>query len=31
MNKLIKKIKKYFENNTYTIEEKYQRYAYRFY
>ena len=24
MNKLIKKIKKYFENNTYTIEEKYQ-------
>ena len=31
MNKLIKKIKKYFENNTYIIEEKYQRYAYRFY
>ena len=31
MNKLIKKIKKYFENNAYTVEEKYQRYAYRFY
>ena len=31
MKKLIKKIKKYFENNTYTIEEKYQRDAYRFY
>jgi hypothetical protein len=32
MNKIVKKIKQYFENrNSYTIEEKYQKYACRFY
>lgn len=31
MYKLIKRIKRHFENNQISIEEKYQRYAYRFY
>lgn len=32
MNKLVKKIKEYFKDNSLqTIEEKHQKYAYRFY
>jgi len=32
MNKLVKKIKEYFRvNASQTIEEKHQKYAYRFY